>query len=900
MAIQEVSIPTLRRLLSAAAGLLLASCLALADDAPQSQAIGPFSGLYTNVSQEAIPAQNSPDLLNVDLASGGRSVRKRAGYSLDTTLTVSTSPVHGAYHFFDASGNDVRLWFNDIKVTASVNGAAYTTVLATATRNATWSCADYLGSAYCLDSAFDMPIKTDGTSAGTSYQSTIPLGSLIAGTADRLLVGATAANPSRIYYSGSATFTDFTLGTQNSSSSFEDITAPGSKLTHLAYHYGRWLWWKDQSFGFVIGTGQTDLQIVTVSNTIGTLDDTDIYDQGLTYFRGTDTHVYAYDGNILKRLSTDITPTVKSAGRRKANSWAQTSQTDWQAGSIVQTGTLSTTISIGDVTVSSWTDTDATAANFALGSHSNTQAVGNSVKLATDNTGSITNPDFESAFSGNWTGSGCSQASSAHGPSGCTVTPESGSFLAACGSFAQLFVLDTNNNVLFTSTPTVQNDCVWRQTTVTDSADVGKRVKIRIGTSPSVALTTSDSYIFSGSLTYWAANTANTATNFDNVQNGSSTITSGTFTSRVFDTSFSTSIVNVTGYNTTINTETPSFVIQHSTASTGPWATLTTFATTNVQSNRYLRYQESFSVSSTQNALSTLDSVAIIARSTGTFYSAVNNAASLTSWNTFSVTDAANNGTITYYTRSALNPFTILSSTPSWVAQTKNASVSASTGTYFQARADFAIDAATQTPTLSDLTFSWFEGTAADKMYGTYFDNAIWFSVSLGTAAATNNRVLRYDLLNQAWMLYDIPVSGFLVYNNQLYFGDPTAGKTYLFGNVTSDNGSSINAYWKSKPFFGDSPFTDKDLRMASWYVAAASGTTLTMTYTLNETTSTVTKTVNLYDARKSVIQHNWNFPLGSIGTNFNIQFGDTSSNPAWEVFGGAVSFVPRPWKVYP
>jgi hypothetical protein len=43
-------------------------------------------------------------LLNVDVTPGGRSVKKRRGYGLSATLAVTTSPVHGIYDFYDASG----------------------------------------------------------------------------------------------------------------------------------------------------------------------------------------------------------------------------------------------------------------------------------------------------------------------------------------------------------------------------------------------------------------------------------------------------------------------------------------------------------------------------------------------------------------------------------------------------------------------------------------------------------------------------------------------------------------------------------------------------------------------------------------------------------------------------
>ena len=88
----------------------------------QMQPIGPFGGLNTNISQEAIDSNQSPDLLNVDISLGGKSVKKRQGYGVDTTLSISTRAVHNLYKFFDSSGNEVRLAFNDIQVNSSVNG----------------------------------------------------------------------------------------------------------------------------------------------------------------------------------------------------------------------------------------------------------------------------------------------------------------------------------------------------------------------------------------------------------------------------------------------------------------------------------------------------------------------------------------------------------------------------------------------------------------------------------------------------------------------------------------------------------------------------------------------------------------------------------------------------------
>lgn len=921
-----------------AALVTFAGAKTLQADAVTAQGFGPFAGLNTNSAAEALDAKQSPDLLNVDVGAGGTSIKKRQGYGLDATLSVSTSPVHNLYKFFDSSGNEVRLAFNDFKVNSSINGAAWSVILTTGvTLGSAWDCTDYLGFAYCVSNAFDCPIKTNGTSAGTTGvcgTNAVPQGSVVSNSGDRLLVGATSANPSRIYYSQSTVFTNFTLGVQPSDSSFEDILAPGSKITHLAYRFGRWLWWKDQSFGFLVGTGQFDLQIVTVSNTIGTYDNTDVFDGNYLYFRGSDSQIYTYDGSNLSRaISTDIGPSLGTSSRRKSNQWAQTTQSDFSSGGVSPVLSLSTASVSGSVVTSSLNITESgSASGWSSGSASNVTVGISSISLATNNSGTATNPSFESCTGGgcpggggacgtadNWTASGAGRFSDCRAggfASGCTdPAPQSGSFMAfateGLAGYAFTFeALDLNSTLLQSASLSNVGGCAWTAATLTPStANIGRRVKFRIHYSGTTFgndyLTTNDSYIWGGPISFYyftsGGLTGTIDVGIDNITLGSSTITTGSFASRAFNmgSPYGFAYASATW---TANTSTPSFVLQKSAAGSDPWFDIASSTGVNSSSSlKFLRYLSTFTVTGADNALSSLTGVQIIAQSSGTYYSAWYNAPNLTSWGTLNITSANGDGNQNFFVRSSTSPQIVLNSTVPWVSQGANATVAASTGTYFQLIDSFTVTAATNTaPTLSDFTFNWFEGAASDKMYATYFKNAIWFSMSNGTTS-TNNRIFRYDLLSSAWTLYDIASNGFVTYNNDLYFGDPSAGKIYRFGNnVYSDNGTAITAYWKSKPFFGDSPFTEKDLRMGSWYVAYDSGTTLTTTYTLDESTSTVVKTINLYDARKGMIRNNFNFPAGTSPTVFSAKVGDASSNPPWEVFGGVVTFVPRPIVVTP
>jgi hypothetical protein len=284
----------------------------------------------------------------------------------------------------------------------------------------------------------------------------------------------------------------------------------------------------------------------------------------------------------------------------------------------------------------------------------------------------------------------------------------------------------------------------------------------------------------------------------------------------------------------------------------------------------------------------------LVSRSTGTYYSAVNNAPNLTSFSTLAMTDNQGNSPISYYVRASTGSFTVLSSTPNWVAQTKNSAVNYSSGTYMQLRADFTLTAATETPALNDFTFSWFEGSASDKAYMTYFNDAIWFSVSASSSVSTNNRIFYWDLLNGAWLIYDIASNGFLIENNRLYFGDPLAGKVYLFGSVTTDNGAAINSYWRSKSFLGQDPFVQNELTQAD-FVLGESSTTLVYTYTMDSKTST-TFSMTAYDSLASLIQRNFLIPKGKIGKYYDFKISNNSSDAAWRLMGHKVHYNPLNW----
>jgi hypothetical protein len=903
-------------LLKKALALILLAIPAYGGDILVSQ----FGGLNTQDNPAVIDPSASQDLINVNITPGGKAVFKRDGYGLFQTLPINTSTtsVHGGYHFQDINGNDIQLWGNDSELAASVGDAAFIKI-ATGTVGATWQCTDSQGSAYCFTSSRDTVVKTDGSVSGTSY-TTIPKGTMGAFTPTRLLVSGVLGSENTIYYSAENTFTNFTTGINATDPSSEIIASPGSRITHIAYYLGKWFWWKDQSFGYITGTGQYDITVTIASNIVGTLDNSSTFWNGNIYFRGQDNHIYAYDGSNLVRLTRSITPTVLAANRRKANSWVQSSQADFAAGASSQPFAISTSISPGDVTVSSFSGTDSANADFNAGTLSNVTVASNKVSLTLNNSGNMTNNGFETAGGvattpAGWTVEGTWQRNTnlSRGGScgGGTFTPQAGSWLLAgtlsgSGSQQLCFQILRSGSVVGETCETVSSaHCSWTSDSVSASSYVGRRVSFRVKKSDSTLgaqyATNADSFILGGAISYFYSNDLSGNLVVDTITGGTSTITSGQFTSRSFDTGLTVGVLSPS-ITTLSDSSRPAINIQTSTSSFGAWNTVyfDSSPVIPINVNRYVRYIASLSPGTTDDYLSTLGPATLYVQANkGTYLSAVNNAPNLTTWGLFTATDnnASAAGSIVYACRSATNSFTVQSTTPSWVTQANNSAVSCSTGTYFQLAATFTVTSGlVSPPLLNDFTFNWYEGSATDKAYITYFNDAIWVSVSSGTSSSTNNRIFYYDLLNQAWLIYDIASNGFLVENNILYIGDPSAGKVYRFGNVSTDNGSAINSYWKSKDFTGDNPFITNEF-VQSDFAFSVAATTVTYTYTTDTKTAT-SVSIPLTDSNgASLIRRGFLLPPGKIGGFYNFKVGDSTTNPKWTFLGHKVHFNPLNWR---
>lgn len=880
--------------------IALAGGLAQADQI----ATNSFKYLNSNESPAIIDPAEAQDLLNVDITPGGKSVKKRPGYALYKQVFSPSIGVHGGYHAFDASGNDVQIWASSASVKTIVADGSPNTIVSSATVNATLDCVDTQGSIYCVNSARDFYIRTNGTTLTQWY--TTPLGTLIEATPDRIAVAGVSATPNTIFISQSNTFTNFTTGVNTTDAFTEVIAAPGSHLTHIRWGCQRLLWWKDQSFGYFDFDDQYSADVRIVADNIGTFDNTSAIDPGgNVWFRGQDGHTYKYDCSSLQRMTVDITPQIQSSGRRTTNLWQQTSQSDWQAGASVPTGRVSTTISVGDVVVSTFTVTESASSAWNLGTVSNLTVNAASIVLST-NTADLSNNSFESGQATNWAAVGGWANVSSHSRSCGTISAQDGAKFEDYPNGLTLFVkvMNANTSVLISSmTIAYGTECSWALNSLAVPASA-IRTLAKLVFSDGTNTLTSDAFILNGNAVKFYQNFGHSTgptvnhSYIDNINNTpKSSITSGSFTSQTFDTTF-TSSTALAQASWTVNTSTPAFgILTASNSTTGPWTQIVNSTGTDGAAFRYLRYVSTISITATDVASATLTSVTLQDATTGSIYSAWKNAPNFSAWGTFNPTTADNGGSHSFFVRASTSAQSVLNSTVTWVAQTANAQVATSTvGVYFQIRDDFSITAATSTPTLSDFTVNWFEGSAGDQAYMLYFDNAIWESVAYGVGVSSNNYVFRYDLINQGWTLYYFGAGGMLIQNNHLFFGSVTDGNVFQYGSGTSDNGTAMTAYWKSKEFTGEDPFLQNQLTNIDTFATKNTGQSVTATYTTDTATST-SYSIALSSTTQTIIQNRKLLPSGKLGYTFNFKVGDATTTSGWEVLGYRIGFTQLPYR---
>lgn len=376
---------------------------------------------------------------------------------------------------------------------------------------------------------------------------------------------------------------------------------------------------------------------------------------------------------------------------------------------------------------------------------------------------------------------------------------------------------------------------------------------------------------------------------------------SGSFVSRIIDSGIPSPIGGIFQSTSTV-VPTASDIAFYVRNSTSPhndmwtsWAAASD--TTHISLNyRYWQYESIFTTSiSSQSPI--LDDVGLTGATTGQFQTqCIQPGSGITSWGAMTCAQSATgNASLTYYVSTGAS----CGSLGTWTAQANNATVAVDTAPAMKIRFDSLLTSATEQAQVDACTLYWNQGSPAQPVWGVYESNknSVYWTTSINNSAK-NNRLLKLDLNYNEWFPMDIQAAAPEIVAGAFYFGSSNGGYWNRYGpdgSIFSDNGASINSYWKSKDYGGSDPFLEKNLNQISVLTKNQITGSMTITY---ETSNHVSGSYNVSLSTTSgaaYVRANYNLPLLSPYQLFSVKFGNNSIYP-WEVNGYRLDYKSMPW----
>lgn len=927
--------------------LLLALFLAIPATAQQgSVVLDHFGGLDDTNSAATIENYRAQDALNVESNTDGTALLKRQGYSREASLTVATSAVTGSFNFTNTAGDSVVVVCHDRYCAKSTNGSAFSVFLSSAggasgapTR---WTFASVQGYLYGANDRRDPIFKYDGTTL--TYPIGPPQGSIIELTEDRLVVGDYSSNPVQVSYSQSGLYTNFTTGINSPDPWTDEVACYGDRITGMRYNNGRLYIFKKNCISSCLLGDQYSTVCSILSNNIGTNDPNSVVaaPQGV-FFRGNDNNYWRISENGLEILSQRISNLVKNQLTGSQRSNTQTSQSEWESGVQYPTGTFNTVSVAGSIFDSSTSLLDTSAADFSSGTLTNLSAgdTAGSLLLSSftfqDNfaDGNFTSGPVWSDPSGSWvvtsgvlinsfgsgaiytpmgisTGSWQFDAVSAPN-SGNTINIKFLSYGNALSDPGYALAIEhgvTRQEIRLEEYPgptTLATFASYEPINGNDVLNTFRVVRNASGnfqvysSTNGLILSATDTSVSSS--TYLVVDCEGGNCKADNFYFYGYK-PSGDIVSRTFDTTFTTAIggpfqVNMSSYSDAAVT----FQVQESadSSSFGSLASVTPGARVNL-TRRFWRYKASYtSPGGTKTA--SIQDVTLQAATTGMYRtSCIQPNSQISSWGILSCTETnLGAGSLVYYATSAVSCATLPSSAPNaWqTTLTNNATITIATNTAVYLGFRSLLGSATDQARVDACTLYWNEGEQAQSVWGVYdsLKNSIYWTATT-TSSTQGDRLIKLDLNLNEFYPFDIRATALTNVNNSIYFGSATGGywNKYAPGGVYTDNGTSINARWKSKDFGGANPFNETVFNRLS--IIARNQITGSMIATANWSSGqSSSHTVSLSTSSSlPYIRDNYNLPLTSPHNFMNVLLGNNSSTP-FEVLGVKIDYTQKDWR---
>jgi hypothetical protein len=768
----------------------------------------------------------SPDSQNV-VTDDGPGLTGRKGF-----VSLSTESLKAMWVLPHSSGTRYKIGQSSGTLKASTDGLTYNITISTVDQQYTTAGAVLGDAFYFSDLTNGLKKATFSGSAATvvSVSTSLRFSMLI--SAQGRLMGAGIPGSERILRISEYTpnESNFTLVANSSDTMPAALTISGALDEPISGLYASYrgypVVFKPHSFGIIYGTRRSNFAYQKYSDQVGTAYPESVQDcDGILRWLGPSRTIWEFNGVGWRDISNDpkdrkrISSFMATVAQGTANtrSWSVTTQSDFAQGNSLQ---VSTAISAGSVMLSTWTGVDTAAVDFASGTSVNTDTttVSGQVQLSVNNADC---PD-NSLESQTWahSGSGWLGDTSAYVGGEGGVSPQNGSVMARLcyteGGFGSgiwsYTIQDSGGGTLASGSVTTVNSTSWAQRSIDVSAYKGRHIKIKIsvfytGLHTYAGNFTTPLFLGGGDTFSFYIAQGDSGPEYallDYATGGASTISSGTFVSRTFDTAFSSAAWLPSTFTATTNGHAITVRTQSS-PDGGAWGSSETWTSGSAPANgwnRYFRYQVEFSTTSSGTALPTFADASPLARaSTGSWVGPSIQTTGMSAHDIFAAAETLNGGAIVYaiYTDSdstklldATTNKPIAGSYLSSATVTNGAIPSLSTAAYVFGTANFSISLATQNPTLDDQVYAWKTGSTL-RVASAFPNKRYWLAVSVSSTA--NNRVLVYDK-NEDWQLYSGINAAAMVFDSELYFSN-SAG---VFQGETgyNDNGAAITSYYKT------------------------------------------------------------------------------------------------------
>ena len=815
----------------------------------QSVELSGFSeGLVTRTAANTIPDNALTEALNVlvDEDQPGVIVRRQGYTQCNATAIGESLSVRGLWDFDANNGTKYQVANSSSSFYEHDGDCVWTLIpgLTQFDRDTDFDCVPYLAKFWCTNGQTVFYWDPTG-SPSTHTVSAAPLGTLIDGFRNRIVIGDVASNQSRFYLSGELDGTDWTTGPKSTSPAIIAVGGvnDGNKIRCLMGTYGdAYLIGKEKGISALSGFGQTDFRLREMSREVGCIDDRSVREKNNSLYWLSTRGYERLRGNTIERVSDPIRDLTDSIIASAGNLVEQTdtTQTDFEAGNLAAAGpgaTLSATISPANVVAGTFSFVDSSSITFFNSGTFDLTAVsdGTEVRLSTDfppNT-PPTNSELETGLLVPW--SCLTTGSGADTKCGITTTGAiagvySASFTATCispGGSDSFYLINSVSG----STITSQSNFMTAgasTTTLDTSSYFGQVAYLHFNASVSGG---ESSTLYSGTftvldtLTFRKSGTTGCGGYrgglIDSVQVFADQVyhDTGTYTSKIFDTSFSTPIGGVfsatvssgTGYNL-------SFKIRSSTSPNNDmWGSYVDISPGSQvdRVQRYWQYVASFSITVTTSTPVLYDAT-LIGGTTGQFISeCMNPGTAISSWDRLGCdfTNFDGSWSIAIATGATCNAAT--RSTATWNAHTNNNVISINTAPFVAYRLTngFSIFVPTGNPTAHSCSIAWNEGETRPPLATSVHLDRLHIAYTTNTISGSKNDHMLVLDRNDKWVLWDnLNCYSLNLYKRELHCGSSNAdGLTHTLYSGTDDDGSSFISRFRTKAYAFGGPQEKKE-----------------------------------------------------------------------------------------